>query len=406
MNVPFTSTGKRDKIAAMSFKWFRTILRKSTTAAQLALRFLVAWVHQRGGLSFLNKAQTEAYLQPFQLFVSPEQHVLLPEVPNAGNAITPVFSAAQAITEPVFVWQYQPGGKKTFQKPYGGIVTGQRLLCTDSTTSDYYRNTFHRRKRETSQTNTLIAPWSHYLDGFIWGGYYDFVMLVAGKLCRMKEALPESVFSEAVVAYPLFGTEYEKEYLALLGIAPERVVDSRTTNVVFDTCILGNIGHWFYPNVADILALRNHILAQTAPLQRSQNRIYVSRSNRRRVQNEAELIRLLAKYDFQIIEDKPRSVAEQIAMYRHASFIIGPHGASFTNILWCEPDTFLFELFSASYKPDFFRYMAQVLGLRYAAYHYGAPPVQNWATGLTDDLFVSIPDLERCLDRLLLNTSL
>ncbi len=82
----------------------------------------------------------------------------------------------------------------------------------------------------------------------MWGSYYDFVFLVAAKLCRIKDTLPEPEFQAAWVSYPLFGTDYERDFLALLGVAADRVADSRTTNVTFERCVLANAGHWFYPN--------------------------------------------------------------------------------------------------------------------------------------------------------------
>ena len=202
----------------------------------------------------------------------------------------------------------------------------------------------------------------------MWGDYYDNVFLVAGKLCRIRDTLSEFDFTSALVVYPLFTTTYEPEYLALLGIETNRVFDSRTTNVTFDQCILADVGHWFYPNSADVAALRKHVLPQIPPATGPRDRIYISRSNRRCVLNESEVIDLLKQYNFRVIEDKPCSVAEQVAIYRNTGFIIGPHGTSFTNILWCQPGAHLFELFSPTYYPDFFRYLATLLGLGYSAY--------------------------------------
>ena len=122
--------------------------------------------------------------------------------------------------------------------------------------------------------------------------------------------------------------------------------------------------------------------------------------------NESEVIDLLKQYNFRVIEDKPCSVAEQVAIYRNTGFIIGPHGTSFTNILWCQPGAHLFELFSPTYYPDFFRYLATLLGLGYSAYFQGPARADNSGHGLADDIHVSIPELSRCLDKLLIAQSL
>lgn len=334
--------------------------------------------------------------------VHPANVVRLPEVVDLALPEKVYYTPKPAVTLPVSVWRYDAHDFKCKQLPYGSILIQQQALCLDINTDDFYRNFLPPATRNTRHTTTLIAPWSHYLDGAMWGGYYDFVLLVAGKLCRVKESLPESVFSEALVSYPLFETAYEREYLALLGIDGDRIVDSRKTRVTFDKCILANVGHWFYPNSADIAALRKNVLARIPPATGPRTRVYISRSGRRRILNEPEVIALLRQYDFEIIDDKPRPVAEQIAIYQRAEFIVGPHGASFTNILWCQPGTHLFELFSPTYFPDFFRYLAELLGLRYSAYFHGPAGTGGWAEGLEDDMYVSVGELERCLEKLLL----
>gem|GEM_PF-603089 len=349
------------------------------------------------GIQFLTKKQTDDFLAPFTLVKHPTDAVFLPEVTDAGMSDKVYFPATLAEPEPVAVWKYDVSGKQAYQLPYGGIVAQQNILCLDVNDVDFFRNTLHRRKRALRHTQTLIAPWSHYQDGFMWGGYYDFVLLIVGKLCRIKEALPASDFAEALVAYPLFGTTYEREYLSLLGITPDQIVDSRTTSVTFDSGVLANVGHWFYPNPTDVHAIRKHILSQFPAPSDKRNRVYISRAGRRSILNEQELIALLKTYDFQIIDDVPRSVAEQIAIYQQADFIIGPHGASMTNILWCQPGTHLFELFSPAYYPEFFRYMAGLLGLQYSAYFHGPAETDDWALGLTDNILVSIPEVERYL---------
>ena len=274
------------------------------------------------------------------------------------------------------------------------------MLCTDFQTFHLVKNFITSQKRTIATYDLLLAPWSHFSDGIIFGGYYDFVMLVAAKLSRMKEALPSEVFAGAVISYPLFQTTYEQELLALLGIVPNQLLDSRTHDVRFKQCILANSGHWFYPHPADIRALKKQVEKQVPVQPSARNRIYVSRAGRRRIINEASLIELLKKYNFIIIEDKPRSVMEQVAIYKNASFILGPHGASFTNIIWCEPDAHLFELFAPTMIVDHFRYLSRIMNMRYSAYHH-VLTMGNKKKALEEDIFVSIPDLERSLDELL-----
>lgn len=360
----------------------------------------IKWAYKKAGVHFLTKEQTVSFLEPCQLVTHPATTLPLPKITDLAQPARTYFEPVIAETEPVSVWRCDVSEQRAKLLPYGAIITQQQLLCTDANTDDFFRNVIFRPKRSTRRTSVLIAPWSHYLDGFMWGGYYDYVLLVAGKLCRIKDVLSEAVFKKALVAYPLFDTSYEREYLSLLGIESNQLVDSRKTTVSFDQCIVANAGHWFYPNKADVAALRKYVLAGRPPAGGQRNRIYISRSGRRRILNEGDVILLLKAYNFQVIEDIPRSVTEQVTIFQNADFIIGPHGASFTNILWCQPGAHLFELFSPTYTPAFFRYLAELLGLRYSAYHHGVTPTDNWAKGLEDDMYISISELKQCLDTL------
>lgn len=360
---------------------------------------LIQILLKRFGFYLLTKKQTEDYLNPYLIEVSQEAHVFLPGVQNYADPTSLIFSPTKAVTHRSFVWDYRSNIKTISQLPYGGILTDAKILCTDFENYHIVKNFLTAQKRIVSEYEIIIAPWSHYLDGIAFGGYYDFVILVVAKLCRIKESVSEGVFARAVLSYPLFKTTYEREYLALLGFDQDRIMDSRLHDIQFDRCILGNSGHWFYPNPADISALQRHIENTLKPRRTEHNRIYISRAGRRKVANETTLIALLKKYKFIIIDDKPMSVAEQVTIYKNASFIMGPHGASFTNIIWCEPGTHLFELFSINMVVDHFRYLAQAMQMTYSAYHH-VIKMNNSRIALEEDIFVSIADLEKSLNEL------
>lgn len=183
----------------------------------------------------------------------------------------------------------------------------------------------------------------------------------------------------------------------MLGFNIDNLIDSRIYKVVSPQLITGNSAHW-YPNLTDVLALKRHIEMKVKPVKTASNRIYISRKGRRHIKNEDELIAMLKKFDFMIIADIERSVSEQIDIYLNASFIIGPHGASFSNIIWCEPGTHLMELFSCNYVPDFFLYLAVMMKMEYSAYYEGAADgTVDYLDGLVEDIDISVSGLSRYL---------
>ncbi len=384
MPFPFVSILRRRTLTALRSRFNKPILRLLHL-----LRF-----------NLLSKNETIAFLEPLIIAFSSPDWVELPRVADAADPDKTMFTQDSAISEPSYVWSFNDPPDHTLLLPLGGVIYQRRALCTDyeGQRGIIWASLFPDTRR-TRYTDTLLAPWSHSLNGVRFGGYYDFMILVAAKLCRMKEALPNIVFRQAIVAYPLFDTHYEHDFLDLLGIDSSRTIDSRVTRVRANQYVLGNSGDWIYPNVADMMLLKKTVEASLKPVRTHYNRVYISRAGRRRVVNEDELIAMLRDYDFTIIYDEPRSLAEQVSMYKNASFILGPHGASFTNVIWCEPGTHLLELFSPRYVPGFFRYLAQIMDMRYSAYSYGSendPGQQD----LEENMYVSVPGLERILAEL------
>jgi capsular polysaccharide biosynthesis protein len=184
-----------------------------------------------------------------------------------------------------------------------------------------------------------------------------------------------------------------------MGFRPEQIVDTRQYEIRFRRCLLGNNGHWFYPNAYDVQAIHRQLAPLIQPSLR-RNRLYISRAGRRRVLNEDKLVQMLSQYDFEYVEDKARSLGEQLSIYNRASFLIGPHGASFSNLIWSQPGTQLVELFSPNYTPNFFQYLSALTGLHYTATRQGKPdPTQP--NNLIEDMTVDVSALERHLNQLL-----
>ena len=380
--------GKFSRLLSGVGKTVEKILRKS---AQLGAKWL--------GFDLLTKEQTQTYLTNYLVATHPGNSFTLPQVVNLAHPTTPIFQKTEITAQPTHVWRYERGQKSAMLLPCGVLLTNHKVLNTDYWSHDILKKPY-RPKRTQRHAQTVIAPFSHYFDGNVFVGYYDFMLLVAAKICRIKAALPNEEFARAVVAYPLVNTTYEREFLTLMGFKPDQIVDTRQANVQFERCLLGDHTNWTHQNAADIMALKYQVETRLQIQRTARNRVYISRACRRSILNEEALIEMLKRYGFQIIEDKPRTIAEQCAIYKNASFIVGPHGASFTNFIWCEPGTQIVELFSAKYAPNYFLYLAQLMNLHYTA--YSQEIVSDFDMGaIGDDIPISIPDLERCIIGLL-----
>lgn len=110
------------------------------------------------------------------------------------------------------------------------------------------------------------------------------------------------------------------------------------------------------------------LVARSLADDRRSRRIYVSRAdtNRRRMKNEAELEAILEGRGFEIVRLSGLGLREQISIFRSADMVIGPHGAGFSNTLFCRPGTRVIELGTPFYLNSCFAAMAGELGLTHS----------------------------------------
>ena len=85
------------------------------------------------------------------------------------------------------------------------------------------------------------------------------------------------------------------------------------------------------------------------------SRLYISRGSEgaRGISNESDLISFLESQDFKVVRAEGLSIREQAAMFAAAKVILGPHGAGFSNIAFCQPGTCVIELFNSHIAPCF-----------------------------------------------------
>ncbi len=139
-------------------------------------------------------------------------------------------------------------------------------------------------------------------------------------------------------------------------------------------------------------------LRAAVPVRRTpRERIYVARTDApvRRMRNEHQLIESLRARGFRIVAPGSLAFAEQAALFRHASFVVGPHGAGLSNIVFCEPGTLVYELVPALYRNSCFTVLADQGGLRYWADMFES---EGAGTGFTGEWDVDVASVLRRID--------
>jgi Glycosyltransferase 61 len=135
-------------------------------------------------------------------------------------------------------------------------------------------------------------------------------------------------------------------------------------------------------------------------------RIYITRGDRphnRIVINEPEVVALLAKRGFEVVDPGAHPAAEQIRMFAEAEYIVSPHGAALTNLLFASPGAAVVEILAPNYVDVSYWKLADcVPGLTYR-YLLGMgkrPRTGREEVAVMNDITVDIGALERTLDSL------
>jgi hypothetical protein len=165
---------------------------------------------------------------------------------------------------------------------------------------------------------------------------------------------------------------WQEESLALLGYQdiPRLTFDISThyqlANAEFSEFLGARVGG--VVSLTAAATLRR--LAEAAPwIPGAANEIYVARTDaqNRVARNEGELIERLDRQGVRIIVPGSMSLSEQIAAFRSARLVIGAHGAGMSNIAFCQPGCFVYEMLLRHYPNVCFNRIAQSAGLNYAA---------------------------------------
>ena len=125
---------------------------------------------------------------------------------------------------------------------------------------------------------------------------------------------------------------------------------------------------------------------------RSPEKIYLRRgAGRRRLLNEAKLEAALARMGFVVVEPERLTVADQAKLLSSARFVVAPHGAALTNLVFAPRGALLMELFHPEHKNRCYINLAAACGHRYVALDGQAGKV----TGGTLEYSVDIAAVER-----------
>jgi hypothetical protein len=245
---------------------------------------------------------------------------------------------------------------------------------------------FARPKR---RENHVIALWSHP-----WLGFHHFLVEVTPKICRIMEERGRDL-GGAKLCFPMIHRRYEKELLAMLGIGPDQVIDSKAVGgVVADKVTIVPMAGWFKGN-PNVELLRKYLMPP--PKAKGPELLYLARMGRRRCLNDAAIIERCLELGFTVVDESPRTIPEQIEIYRDARVLVGPHGSAFTNMAWAPPGARIVEMIPSTFDVEYHENLAASLG-----HHHTKVACDNGpraTSGVTIDFNADVPFVIGIIER-------
>jgi capsular polysaccharide biosynthesis protein len=242
------------------------------------------------------------------------------------------------------------------------------------------------RQRRSLRLRSLLPPQERLkgavcslVDSRAWSGsYYHWFLDCLPRLIAAEDHSRRSGEPTRVIV-PANLNPWQNASLQLLGISPEQRISHRPVGrggLAVERLIATVAHRWQRLGGAPFDAASPWALQQLAerlsrgtppPAGGTPPRLYLSRRGvaTRQVTNEDAVMGLLEPHGFVAIQTERLSLGEQIALFRGASHIVAPHGASLTNLLHARSGSVL-ELFQEGHgvRPDFFQ-LAMVNGLQY-----------------------------------------
>jgi len=129
--------------------------------------------------------------------------------------------------------------------------------------------------------------------------------------------------------------------------------------------------------------------------------IYLKRTGKRTLVNDAAIEGQLSDLGFETVACEKFSIREQAAIFHNAEVLIGPHGAAFSNVVFCKPGTKVIEFFSPRWiNPCYWTICNQVSATYYYLIGEGAPPDEHSdAKGTNADIELSPDKLKKLFSK-------
>jgi glycosyltransferase involved in cell wall biosynthesis len=184
----------------------------------------------------------------------------------------------------------------------------------------------------------------------------DVLSRALGRDSNLKIALPKSMDIDAVFDH--------RESLRALGFDRHNVVEVAANLIKVQEAI------WVDSDLVQSMPapylkdFQQRVAARYASLSSPRSRrLLVARKGPRKIHNIEQVQAFLSRYDFETVCLEGMSIVDQILLFQSAEFVIGPHGAGLSNLVFCEPGTKVIEFMPSVELRPFFWLISEKLDL-------------------------------------------
>lgn len=202
--------------------------------------------------------------------------------------------------------------------------------------------------------------------------YYHWLFDVLHRLIMIRDSsIPfDRIVLNRGIHYNKEYCKYQDESLELLGVKKDTLIQCNAeTHIQANKLIVSSLaGHTAHVPKNVCLSLRKEFLEKrNLPKQDGYQRIFISRedASHRRLLNEEEVFAALEKHGFKRIKLSSLSFIDKIHLFHCAEVIVSPHGAGLANLIFCNPDTTIIELFPPTYLIPCFYIISSHMDLDY-----------------------------------------
>ena len=234
--------------------------------------------------------------------------------------------------------------------------------------------------------------------------YAHWLLDILPKIQLCSEHYP---LKEIDFFYTPFLQNFQKKTLEILNIHEDRIVSSDVNRHIITNELIAVDHPWYHKGFIHnqyeflpswIIYWLRDVYLKHAKYFNNNEKIYIDRTdsqfNHCQFQNDEEIFGFLKKRGFSKYKIGELSFFEQIYLFNNAKVIIGAHGAAFTNLVFCKPDTNIIEIKPILHPNNQYKRISQINNLNYNLIQTKGVDENQKKLG---DIYLPIKELENCI---------